>query len=40
MLIESPSRARLQAFAPLLQAAILAQKSRLNWLLEIDPAEI
>ena len=40
MLIESPSRARLQAFAPLLQAAILAQKSRLNWLIEIDPAEI
>ena len=40
LLVECPSRARLQTFLPRWQAAILAHKSRLNWLLEVDPAEI
>jgi primosomal protein N' (replication factor Y) len=40
LLVECPSRARLQKFLPRWQAAILAHKSRLNWLLEVDPAEI
>ncbi len=40
VLIECTSRARLQAFLPLWQAQLIAQKSRLTWLIEIDPAEI
>ena len=40
LLVECPSRARLQTFLPRWQAAILAHKSRLSWLLEVDPAEI
>ena len=40
VLIECASRARLQAFLPLWQQAIVAQKSRLTWLIEVDPADI
>lgn len=40
VLIECTSRARLQAFLPLWQAKLIAQKSRLTWLIEVDPAEI
>ena len=40
VLIECSSRARLQAFLPLWQAQLIAQKSRLTWLIEVDPAEI
>ena len=40
VLIECTSRARLQAFLPLWQAELLALKSRLTWLIEVDPAEI
>lgn len=40
VLVECTSRARLQAFLPLWQAQLIAQKSRLTWLIEVDPAEI
>ena len=40
VLVECTSRARLQAFLPLWQQAIIAQKSRLTWLIEVDPADI
>ncbi|MGL4768197.1 MAG: replication restart helicase PriA [Formosimonas sp.] len=40
LLIECPSRARLQQFLPHWQAELVAQKSRLAWLIEVDPAEI
>ena len=40
VLIECTSRARLQAFLPLWQTALIAQKSRLTWLIEVDPSEI
>ena len=40
VLLECSSRARLQAFLPLWQAQLIAQKSRLTWLIEVDPAEI
>ena len=40
LLVECPSRARLQQFLPLWQAAILTQKGRLNWLIEVDPVDI
>lgn len=40
MLIESPLRKCLQDFLPVLQAAILAKKSRLSWQLDVDPVEI
>ena len=40
VLLECSSRARLQAFLPLWQAELVAQKSRLTWLIEVDPAEI
>ena len=40
VLVECTSRARLQTFLPLWQAQLIAQKSRLTWLIEVDPAEI
>ncbi|MBS1173982.1 MAG: priA [Burkholderiaceae bacterium] len=40
VLVECASRARLQAFLPLWQQAIVAQKPRLTWLIEVDPADI
>ena len=40
VLVECVSRARLQAFLPLWQQAIVAQKSRLTWLIDVDPADI
>lgn len=40
ILIESPSRKCLQDFLPVLQAVILAKKSRLSWQLDVDPVEI
>ena len=40
VLLECSSRALLQAFLPLWQAQLIAQKSRLTWLIEVDPAEI
>lgn len=40
VLIECPSRPRLQAFLALWQAKMVEQKSRLVWLIDVDPAEI
>ena len=40
ILIECPSRPRLQAFLAQWQGELVAQKSRLMWLIEVDPAEI
>ncbi|TDR30920.1 replication restart helicase PriA [Hydromonas duriensis] len=40
VLIECPSRPRLQQFLTQWQAALVEQKSRLMWLIDVDPAEI
>ena len=40
VLVECASRARLQSFLPVWQQAIVAQKSRLTWLIDVDPADI
>lgn len=40
ILIECPSRPRLQAFLTQWQGELVEQKSRLMWLIEVDPAEI
>jgi primosomal protein N' (replication factor Y) len=40
LLVESPSRAHLQAFLKPWVAALREQKSRLRWSLEVDPVDI
>ncbi|MFZ1892425.1 MAG: hypothetical protein WAU37_09595, partial [Formosimonas sp.] len=40
LLIESPQRSKLQIFLPLWQKALVELKSRLTWLVEVDPSEI
>lgn len=40
VLIECPSRGRLQQFLYLWQSDLIELKSRLTWLIEVDPAEI
>ncbi len=40
VLLECPSRNRLQSFLSTWQVELIAQKSRLTWLIEVDPANI
>ena len=40
LLIESPQRSKLQAFLPQWQKSLVGIKTRLTWLIEVDPSEI